>query len=46
MLYIDLADLYRADGQAENARDCYKRALTISPDSDAAKVGLKSLHQP
>lgn len=46
MLYIDLADLYRADGQAENARDCYKRALAISPGSVAAKAGLKSAHQP
>lgn len=46
ILYIDLADLYRADGQAENARDCYKRALAISSDSVAANAGLKSLHLP
>lgn len=43
MLYIDLADLYRADGQAENARDCYERALAISPDSVAVRAGLKLL---
>lgn len=46
MLYIDLADLYRVDGQAGNARDCYNLALAISPGSVAAKAGLKSLHQP
>jgi tetratricopeptide (TPR) repeat protein len=45
LLFIDLGDLYRADGQTDRARASYKRALAFSPDSLTAKTALKSLSE-
>jgi Flp pilus assembly protein TadD len=36
-----LADLYAEAGNAEKARDLYKRTLLVDPENDAAKAGLE-----